>query len=72
MKNQWLMLVKNEDGFNFVRDVPFILSRELTIAIHHLLFAPRSLAAMPMTLKLLPQRSAQATRRQAQPGGGPA
>src|SRR3954453_12245467 len=25
MKNQWLMLVKNEDGFNFVRDVPFIL-----------------------------------------------
>jgi len=55
MKNQWLMLVKNEDGFNFVRDLPFILSRELAIAIHHLLFAPRSLAAVPMTLKLLPE-----------------
>jgi GT2 family glycosyltransferase len=55
MKNQWLMLIKYEDGSNFVRDLPFILARELTIAFHHLLFAPRSLAAIPMTLKLLPQ-----------------
>ncbi len=55
MKNQWLMLIKYEDGVNFVRDLPFILTRELTIAFHHLLFAPRSLAAIPMTLKLLPQ-----------------
>jgi GT2 family glycosyltransferase len=55
MKNQWLMLVKYEDGFNFVRDLPFIVMRELTIAVHHLLFAPRSLAAIPMTLKLLPE-----------------
>jgi GT2 family glycosyltransferase len=55
MKNQWLMLIKYEDGFNFIRDLPFILSRELTIAFHHLVFAPRSLAAIPITLKLLPQ-----------------
>ena len=55
MKNQWLMLIKYEDGFNFARDLPFILTREVTIAFHHLLFAPRSLAAIPMTLKLLPQ-----------------
>jgi GT2 family glycosyltransferase len=55
MKNQWLMLIKYEDGFNFIRDLPFILIRELTIALHHLAFAPRSLAAIPMTLKLLPQ-----------------
>ena len=55
MKNQWLMLIKYEDGFNFVRDLPFILARELTIALHHLLFAPRALVAVPMTLKLLPQ-----------------
>ena len=68
MKNQWLMLIKYEDGFNFVRDLPFILTRELTIAFHHLLFAPRSLAAMPMTLKLVSADSAQATRREAQPG----
>jgi GT2 family glycosyltransferase len=55
MKNQWLMLIKYEDGFNFARDLPFILARELTIAFHHLLLAPRALAAIPMTLKLLPQ-----------------
>jgi GT2 family glycosyltransferase len=55
MKNQWLMLIKYEDGFNFVRDLPLILPRELTIAFHHLFFAPRSLAAIPKTLKLLPQ-----------------
>jgi len=55
MKNQWLMLIKYEDGSNFMRDLPFILTRELTIASHHLLLAPRALAAIPMTLKLLPQ-----------------
>jgi hypothetical protein len=55
MKNQWLMLVKYEDGSNFARDLPFIVARELTVAVHHLLFAPRSLAAVPMTLKLLPE-----------------
>ena len=55
MKNQWLMLIKYEDGLNFVRDLPFILTRELTIAFHHMLFAPRSLAAIPMTLKLVPR-----------------
>ena len=55
MKNQWLMLLKYEDGFNFVRDLPFILIRELTIALHHLFFAPRSLRAIPMTLRLLPR-----------------
>jgi GT2 family glycosyltransferase len=55
MKNQWLMLIKYEDRFNFVRDLPFILTRELAIAVHHLVFAPRSLAAVPMTLKLLPR-----------------
>jgi GT2 family glycosyltransferase len=54
MKNQWLMLVKNEDGFNFVRDLPFILVREAMIIVHHALFAPKTLVAVPMTLKLLP------------------
>jgi GT2 family glycosyltransferase len=55
MKNQWMMLVKYEDGFNFIRDLPFILMRELAVAVHHLLFAPRALAAIPITLRLLPQ-----------------
>ena len=52
MKNQWLMLLKNEDSYNFLRDFPFILARELTVFTHNLLFAPRALAAVPMTVKL--------------------
>src|SRR5512134_3626668 len=55
MKNQWLMILKNEDGFNFVRDFPFILAREALIATHRLFFAPKTLVAIPMTVKLLPE-----------------
>ena len=53
MKNQWLMLLKNEDGYNFARDFPFILAREAAILAHKLLFAPKTLVAIPMTLKVL-------------------
>jgi GT2 family glycosyltransferase len=52
MKNQWLMLLKNEDGYNLVRDFPFILGREVMVVGHHLFFAPRALVAVPMTLKV--------------------
>jgi hypothetical protein len=52
MKNQWLMLMKNEDVSNLARDFPFILARELMVVAHRLVFAPRSLAAVPMTLRL--------------------
>jgi GT2 family glycosyltransferase len=55
MKNQWLLLLKNEDGYNFVRDAPFILVRELTVLGHCLFFSPRSLKAVPMTLRILPE-----------------
>jgi GT2 family glycosyltransferase len=55
MKNQWLMLVKNEDGFNFVRDFPFIVAREAMVVTHRLFFAPKSLVAIPMTMRLLPE-----------------
>jgi GT2 family glycosyltransferase len=55
LKNQWLMLVKNEDGQNFARDFPHIVAREAAVVGHHLLFAPRSLAAIPLTVRLLPQ-----------------
>jgi GT2 family glycosyltransferase len=53
MKNQWLMLLKNEDSYNFVRDFPFILAREVMVVGHNLLFAPRALVAVPMTFKML-------------------
>ena len=53
MKNQWLMLLKNEDGYNFARDFPFILAREAMVATHRLFFAPKALVAIPMTLRIL-------------------
>lgn len=55
MKNQWLMILKNEDGFNFIRDFPFIFAREAMVATHRLFFAPKTLVAIPMTIKLLPE-----------------
>jgi len=54
MKNQWLMLLKNEDASNFARDFPFILARETMVVAHRLVFAPRSLVAVPLTLRLVP------------------
>jgi GT2 family glycosyltransferase len=55
MKNQWLLLLKNEDAYNFIRDAPFILARELTVLGHALIFSPRSLKAIPMTIRILPE-----------------
>ena len=68
MKNQWLMLLKNEDAYNFVRDFPFIFARELMVVTHNLLFAPRALVAVPMTLRIVPEtlhkrRAAKAKQR---------
>jgi GT2 family glycosyltransferase len=55
MKNQWLLLLKNEDGYNFIRDAPFIVARELAVLGHSLVFSPRSLKAIPMTIRILPE-----------------
>jgi GT2 family glycosyltransferase len=45
MRNQWLLLIKNEDGANLVRDLPYILARETAVVAHNVLFSPRSMAA---------------------------
>ena len=56
MKNQWLMLLKNEDGANFRPRRSVHPGRELTIIGPPCCCSPRvSLAAVPMTLKLLPE-----------------
>ena len=55
MKNQWLMLLKNEDAFNFARDFHFIVAREAMVLLHRMLFAPKALVAVPITLKLIPE-----------------
>jgi GT2 family glycosyltransferase len=72
MKNQWLMLLKNEDLYNFVRDFPFILAREAMVVTYNLIFAPRSLVAVRMTLRVFREtrrkrRAAKATQRMSPP-----
>jgi GT2 family glycosyltransferase len=61
MRNQWLMLVKNEDLSNLVRDFPHIAIRELSIVAWALLFSPRTLVAVPEFARSL--RRALAKRR---------
>jgi GT2 family glycosyltransferase len=54
LKNQWLMLVKNEDLPNFLRDFPFVLSRELIVLGYNLAFSPKALRAIGDFVRLLP------------------
>ena len=56
MKNQWLMLVKNEDASNLVRHLPFILGREALVLGYNTLFAPRvTLSALRGFVGALPR-----------------
>lgn len=52
-KNQWLMLTKNEDRQNFLRDLPFILGRECGVLLYNAVFAPRTLLSVRDYLRLL-------------------
>lgn len=61
LRNQWLVLVKNEDVSNFSRDLPHIVVRELGVVAWTLLFSPRTLVAVPQFARLL--RRALAKRR---------
>ena len=40
MKNQWLLLVKNEDGANLLRDLPFVAVREALVLAYNTFTAP--------------------------------
>jgi GT2 family glycosyltransferase len=55
MKNQWIMLLKNEDWYNVVRDCPFILGRELMVIAYNLIFSPKTLRAIPWVMRLWPK-----------------
>jgi GT2 family glycosyltransferase len=55
MKNQWIMLLKNEDWYNLLRDSPFILGRELMVVAYNLAFSPKTLRAIPRVLRLWPE-----------------
>jgi GT2 family glycosyltransferase len=54
MKNQWIMLLKNEDWYNFWRDGAYIIGRETGVVLYNLVFSPKTLAAIPAFLRLLP------------------
>lgn len=53
MKNQWLLILKNDDAANLLRDLPFVLFREITVLLHNAIFAPRSLRAIPQFIRLI-------------------
>jgi GT2 family glycosyltransferase len=56
MKNQWLMLVKNEDRANLLRDLPFVAAREALVLAYNTLFAPRiTFAAIRGLISALPE-----------------
>jgi GT2 family glycosyltransferase len=55
LKNQWLVLVANEDAANFVRDAPFIVARELAVLGYNLVLAPRTLLALRDFVRALPR-----------------
>jgi GT2 family glycosyltransferase len=62
LKNQWLMLVKNEDVPNLLKDFPFILARELLILGYNLVFSPKTLLAAAEFARLLPRAIAKRRR----------
>jgi GT2 family glycosyltransferase len=53
MKNQWLMLVKNEDWSNLRADLPQVLARELMVLGYNAAFAPRTLVSIPLFARAL-------------------
>jgi GT2 family glycosyltransferase len=56
MKNQWLILVKNDDLANVARDLPYIVGRETLVAGYNLAFAPRNtVTALSEFFKTLPE-----------------
>ena len=72
MKNQWLLLVKNEDLANLVRHLPFIVSREAMVIGYNTVFAPRvTISAVRAFARSLPgaiaSRRNMAAKRKASP-----
>lgn len=61
MKNQWLLLTKNEQLPNLARDAPWIVAREACVLAYNAVTSPRTLAAVPLFLAALP--NALAARR---------
>ncbi len=55
MKNQWVLLLKNDDLSNFVRDAPWVLGREALVVGYNVAFTPRETAeALSSFLRTVP------------------
>jgi GT2 family glycosyltransferase len=68
MKNQWLMLLKNEDASNILRDFPFIAGREFLVLVYNSVFAPRTLTAVAEFARSYPKARANRKAIQARRG----
>lgn len=44
MRNHWVLLLKNDDLANFLRDAPWVLGREALILGYNIVFSPRETA----------------------------
>lgn len=72
IKNRWLMAVKNELAYNFLRDLPYIVTYEAKILAYLLIFEQDSLSALFNFLRLVPRatkwrRSIQRRRQRSGP-----
>ena len=54
-RNHLFAILKNDHGWRFFRDLPFIAARELGMLIFLLCFMPDTLLAVPGALRLLPK-----------------
>jgi hypothetical protein len=54
-RNHLFAIIKNDFGWNFWRDLPFIATREIMIFGYNTVFEPRVLGAVPEFFRLLPR-----------------
>lgn len=53
-RNHLFAIIKNDNGWSLIRDLPFILARELAMLMFLLCFMPDTLLAIPESIRLLP------------------
>ncbi|WZL73649.1 glycosyltransferase family 2 protein [Clostridiaceae bacterium 35-E11] len=53
IKNRYLMMIKNEDTVDFIKNLPYILAVDIGIFVYCLFREPKTLKYIPTTIKLL-------------------
>jgi GT2 family glycosyltransferase len=54
-RNHLFAIIKNDFGWSFLRDMPFIVTRELLLFCYIMVIEPRVITAVPEFIKLLPR-----------------